>query len=284
MTETDVGATWDRVADGWDRHEQEVAEHTAPIRRRLLESLDPRPGDLVLELAAGTGALSRAIAAAVAPDGSVLCTDIAPRMVEVARRRASEATHDNLRCTVLDAQDTGLPGDSFDGIVYNLGFMLMPDRTAALRESRRILRPTGRLVLSTWGPPERNPWLVLIAGALLTHGHVPQADPLAAGGVFSLGDADGVAAELEAAGFDQVDVELVDILQRFPSFDAYWELHAAIGGPIAAALSGLDDAEIERIRDTCESYCGNFATDGGLALPGQAVVATATSECPPDRP
>lgn len=263
------------MAEAWDLHERRLAEHTAPVRAWLLAQLNPLPGETILELAAGTGGLSRAAATAVGPDGAVLCTDLAPGMVDAARRRASDDGLGNVRCSVMDAQDLDLPADSVDGIVCAFGFMLMPDTPRALAEARRVLRPDGRLVASTWGPAEHNPWLLLLAGALLQHGHAAQTDPTGPGGVFSLSDPDVVTAAFDAAAFGDVTVVPVDLTQRFDTFDDFWDFHAATGGPVAAVLNRLEAQEVAQIRTTCREFSEPFATGEGYAFPGRALVAIA---------
>lgn len=266
---------WDLVAEAWDRNEAGLAELTGPVRRRLVERLAPRPGDTILELAAGTGAVGRSVAPMVEPEGQVRCTDIAPRMVDAARRRAAEEGVANVRCSTMDAQNIPLPGDSVDAVVCSFGFMLMPRPELAFRESRRVLRADGRLVLSVWGAPENNPWLLLIGGALLEHGHVVQADPMGPGGVFSMSDAEALAARLEAAGFAEVRVEPIDVVHRTASFEEYWGFHTATSGPIATTLAELDADAVAQVRSTCESFCAGSVSDQGWVFPGQALVATA---------
>lgn len=271
----EVRDTWDLVAPGWDRYETELTRLTVAIRRRLLELLDPRPGETILDVAAGTGTLSLAIASAVGPRGKVLCTDLSPRMVAAAHRHVRLAGATNISCEIMDAHDPNLPDHSVEGAVCSFGYMLMPDPSAALRATRRVLRPGGRLVLATWGAPERNLWIVLVGAALLHHGYLTGMDPTGPGGVFSLSDQKVVVAAARSAGFAQVTTETVDLEHRFSSFDAYWDLQVATGGPIAAALAQLDEAEVARVRTTCETFCASAATGDGHVFSAQAIVARA---------
>ena len=78
---------WDRFSGNWDEEHDFLWEHTRPVSERLVERLDPRPGDTVLELAAGTGDTGFLVGERVGDQGRVISTDFAPGMVEVARRR-----------------------------------------------------------------------------------------------------------------------------------------------------------------------------------------------------
>lgn len=277
MTDTDTGdvrAVWDAVSDGWARHHEEVAAHTRPITDRMLELVAARPGETVLELAAGLGDLSRALATAVAPDGRVICSDVSPRMVAAARDRTPAG--EGLTFRVLDAQRLAVDDDTVDAVVCKLGLMLLPDPAKAAAECRRALRPGGRLVVATWGAPERNLWIAMFGAALLAHGHGPPGDPDGPGGIFSLARPETLEELLTAAGFDEVAVDAVDAPEVFTDFDDYWELHSQTGGPLALALRELGTPELDLIRDTCAQYAANLRQpDGSYHFPGEALVARA---------
>lgn len=268
----EVRDTWDSVADGWDEHADRIGDFTAPIRRRIIDVLRPGPDDRVLELAGGTGHLSCAIAPAVR---RVTCTDLSPRMVAAARRRAEREGLTNVAFDVVDAHTLPYDDGSVDGIVCQQGFMLMPDPVAALGECRRVLGSDGRLVFSTWGPGERNPWLVVLGAALLQHGHLVDGDPHAPGGVFSLSEPDTLAAVVADAGFGEVETEAVEVTDVYASFDEYWDFHRRTAGPIAVAFSTMGEAEVAEVRATCESFCASFETTDGYRFPGQALVTVA---------
>ena len=145
----------------------------------MIRELAPRPGDTVLELAAGAGDTGFEVAAIVGEAGHLTSTDFSPAMVEVARRRGAELGVRNLEHRVMDAERIELENDSVDGVLCRYGYMLMPDPARALRETRRVLRPGGRLALAVWGAPERNPFFAVIAMPLVQRGHLP---PPEAGG------------------------------------------------------------------------------------------------------
>lgn len=267
-----VRDAWDGVSEAWDRYEDELASFSAPVRAALVARLGPRPDDVVLELAAGTGGLSRALAPRVR---EVVCTDVAPGMVAVASRRAADAGLDNVRCEVTDAHDLSYDDHSVDRVVCQMGLMLMPDPGAALAESRRVLRPGGRLAVATWGAPQDNLWIVMIGGSLLQHGHQLPGDPTGPGGLFSLAAPEVLEERLTLAGFSGIEVETVDVDASFERFEDYWERHVDTAGPLRAVIEGLSPAEFAEVRETCRGNCAAFATDGGYRFAGRALVASA---------
>jgi ubiquinone/menaquinone biosynthesis C-methylase UbiE len=137
-----------------------VAAINAPVTAALLAAIDPRPGDVVLDLAAGTGDVAEAVAGRGA---QVLATDISPAMVEAARRRRIEGADHR----VMDMQAIELPEESVDAAVSRYGYMLVPDPGLALRETRRVLRPGGPLAFATWAPAKRNPWATAYGPVLI---------------------------------------------------------------------------------------------------------------------
>jgi ubiquinone/menaquinone biosynthesis C-methylase UbiE len=141
-------------------------------------------------------------------------------MVDSARRRAAELGVTGVEFRVLDAQNLELADASTDGVVCRWGYMLMPDPAAALRETRRVLRPGGRLVFSVWGPPEKNPWAAIPARVLVEMGHI---EPPRAGGpgIFALADPERIDALLLTAGFERPQVAEVTMDWCFDAFEQY---------------------------------------------------------------
>ena len=140
-------------------------------------SCAPRTGDTVLELAAGAGDTGFEAAAIVGERGRLISTDFSPAMLEAARRRGAELGVGNVEYRVIDAERIELDDDSVDGVLCRFGYMLMADPAAALAETRRVLRPGGRLALAVWGAPERNPFFGIIGIGLVQRGHMPPPEP-----------------------------------------------------------------------------------------------------------
>src|SRR5690606_1639744 len=152
------------------------------ISARLVDRVDPQPGQTVLELTAGTGETGFLAAARVGGQGRVISSDFVPAMVDAGRRGAAERGLANIEFRVLDAQRIALPDDHVDCVLSRFGLMLVPEQGRAVAEIRRVLRPGGRCAWGTWGPPDRNPWMFLIVAALMSNGLTIAGDPFAPGG------------------------------------------------------------------------------------------------------
>jgi ubiquinone/menaquinone biosynthesis C-methylase UbiE len=266
---------WEAMAPGWERWRAQLADALTPVRERLIRELAPQPGETVLELGAGTGETGFEAAAMLGDDGRLVSTDFSRDMVEVARRRGSELGLGNVDYRVIDAERIELDSDSVDGVLCQSTYMLVADPAAALAETRRVLRPGGRLALSVWGAPERNPWASIGAMILVERGHMPPPEPEAPG-IFSMASADRTRALLERAGFSSVRTAEVPVCFGFRDLDDYEQWVIDVAGPIAMVVRGLPEDERELLRARLREAFVPFATDGGHQLPGVAVCAVAS--------
>ena len=268
--------TWTAVAPAWDAYRQKVFDDTRPASERLVAELDPQPGQTILELTCGTGETGFLVAEKVGADGTLIASDFVPAMVDATRRGAGERGLDNVDCRVIDAQQVDLPDDSVDGVLSRFGLMLVPDQEQAMREIRRVRRPGGRCAYATWAPPDRNPWLFQVVGALLQNGHAPPVDPFAPGGVFSLATSERNRELVTEAGFTSVDVVEVDGAMRFSSPDDYWTQSTSLTGPLATLVAGLGDEDVAAVRATLDASLAPFEHEGGLVLPWVSLVTSMT--------
>ncbi len=123
------------------------APHPLITRARLRRVLAPAPGERILEIGPGTGYYALPVASWLAPHGTLEMLDVQPEMLEHTLARAREAGIENMRSTVGDAQAMPFPAETFDAAYINVALGEIPDQEAALREVRRVLKPTGRLVV-----------------------------------------------------------------------------------------------------------------------------------------
>jgi SAM-dependent methyltransferase len=265
---------WSTVADGWERRRAELDSQHRLVSEALVEALAPEPGQTILELAAGLGDVGYDALAGLGEDGRLITTDFAPEMVEAARRRAEERGLANVEHRVMDAEAMDLDDDSVDGVVCRFGYMLMADPAQALRETRRVLRPGGRLAFATWAPPDRNPALAVMGAALMTHGHVPPPEP-GAPGIFAIPTAERATELARGAGFETVDVREVPVAVEHASLDAWWAYTRDIAGPFTFVIEGLSDAQAAEVQGSIREWAAAWETDGRYELPGAALVTLA---------
>ncbi|HZE03601.1 MAG TPA: methyltransferase domain-containing protein, partial [Solirubrobacteraceae bacterium] len=240
-----------------------------------LELLGPSPGDAILELAAGTGVVGFSAARLVGPAGRVIVSDFTVAMVEVASRRANELGLENVECRVLDAEHLDLPDESVDGVVCRWGYMLMADVSAALRETRRVLRADGRLACAVFAGPEQNPWAALPSRVLQQRGHIPPPEP-GAPGILALADPNRLRLLVTKCGFSDPVIERVAFAFRFAGVEEYWEFLTSAAGAIAMVLNRLGEEEQQRIRDDITKQLDAFDASGQIELPAMSLVISAS--------
>jgi SAM-dependent methyltransferase len=266
---------WEEMAPGWERWRAQLADALTPVRAWLIGALGPQPRETVLELGAGTGETGFEAAAILGEEGRLISSDFSPEMVEVARRRSSELGLGNVDHRVIDVERIELDSASVDGVLCQSTYMLAADPAAALAETRRVLRPGGRLAFSVWGAPERNPWGSIGGMLLIERGHMPLPEP-GAPGVFSMASEERTRALLDGAGFTSVRIEEVPLLFGFRDLGEYEQWVVDVAGSFAIVMRELPEEEREVLRVRLREAFVPFATDGGYELPGAALCAVAS--------
>src|SRR4029079_7551731 len=174
----------------------------------------------VLELAAGIGDVGFLAAEQIAPTGTLISSDFAPEMITAAQARAQRQGIANVRFRQIDAEGIDQPAASLDGVLCRFGYMLMADPDAALRETRRVLKPGARVALAAWTSPTENPWASLPIGELVERGHVERPHR-GAPGQFAWARTGTIEEHLDSAGFTEYDVGTVDFVYVHPSVDEW---------------------------------------------------------------
>jgi SAM-dependent methyltransferase len=268
---------WRSVAAGWERQRSLFWDSTHVVSERLVELLDPQPGETILELAAGPGDTGLLAARSLVPGGHLVSTDFAQEMVDAARRRAAELGFGDevVSFRLEDMTSLSFDDGSFDGVVCRWGLMLVPDIPAAAGEIERVLRPDGRAALAVWADPDDNDWMTAAGRSALELGLAERPEPDAPG-PFRL-SADGLLAEvLREAGLRVELVEDVELTWRVPSLAAWWTVMLDTARSLTTILDDATAEEAEAVRAGGERRLERYVQpDGSLAVPGRARVALA---------
>ncbi len=231
----------------------------SPLTDALLPHAAVSSGERVLDLACGTGILTRRLPALVGDAGRVVGVDVNPAMLEVARRHGGDGVEwYEGNGTALD-----LPDAAFDLVVVQQGLQFFSDRQAGAREIRRILADGGRVALAVWKGLDHHPLHAALAEAeaprLTEHGvDVTWEDHVAP---FSLGDATALRRLLLDCGFADVTLAEATVLTRFPDADRFLErveyAYAAVVPKFVedpAAFAAYLDALARATQDLVDSY------------------------------
>ena len=206
MANSDMAEYWNgRPADVWVTEAERFDSILAPFGRRLLTVADLKPGEPVLDIGCGSGAVSLEAARGVGRHGQVTGLDLSAPMLDVARRRAEEQGLD-IAFVRGDAQTFSFD-ELFDVVLSRFGVMFFDDPEAAFANLAKATRPGGRLCFVCWQEMFANEWIAVPSMAMVAHVGIPELPEPGAPGPFALADGQRTRSLLESAGWSDVTVE-----------------------------------------------------------------------------
>ncbi len=265
---------WNAVAgETWAQFQEPLDRQIEPLGLAGIDVLQPVPGEHIIDIGCGCGQTSLALAARVAPSGSVVGMDLSRPMLEVARRRPRPAANLHVDFRQLDAQNGDIGRGVFDAAFSRFGVMFFSDPVAAFRNIRASLKPGGRPVFVCWRPLAENPWMLAPLQAALPF--IPPVEPPdpTAPGPFAFGDADRVRAILARAGFAAVRIDPFDA--RIGGGDLEQSLKLALRvGPLGRALR--EHPELSgKVTGAVRAVLSKYLTPGGVLMPSAVWIVRA---------
>lgn len=242
-----------------------------PWARTVLRAHRPPPGGTVLDVACGTGIGARLAVGLVGGTGRVVGVDADDAMLAVARTTRRDPEDAPIGWCQASALDLPFPESTFDQLVCFEGLQFFPDRSAGLREMRRVLRPGGTLVATVWGPLEQNPAYEALAEAL-RHFVSAEAARLPP---FALTDGAAIRNLVNAAVFDEVGVKLESLTFSAPSAETLVDWVAAGGPTIRHKLALLAEDRRREFSERVAARLAPYRAGAGLSLPSTRHVIVA---------
>ena len=244
----------------------------APWAPKLVDLAEVMPGERILDLACGTGVVTRVAAERVGPVGQVVGLDLSPAMLAVARSLPLTGGA-AVAWVKASALALPLPGAAFDVVLCQHGLQQFPDRPGALAEMRRVLVPGGRLAAAVWSRIDDNPGMAALVAALERHVGPAAADNRRV--PFALGDAAELTGLLVAAGFSGVRVQTLTETARFPSPEALVDAQLT-ATPLSTLGALTEEGRLAVVEDVAAAL-RPYLTGNGLAVPMKAHLAFARS-------
>jgi ubiquinone/menaquinone biosynthesis C-methylase UbiE len=230
-----------------------------PVADDLIAAAGLQPGHCVLDVACGTGAVTRLAAERVGASGAVAGLDVNPGMLAVARSHTPPEI--SIEWHQANAESMPLPDEAFDVVLCQMGLQFVSSKLAALREMRRVLKPAGAALITVPGP---KPALFAVMTDALARHLSPQA---AAFGdrVFSMHDLDELGELMRNAGFRKVEVRAKPKTLRLPApKDFLWQYLCST--PLAEAVTQAGEAKRDALeRDVCARW-QEFVVNGSMLL------------------
>ena len=227
---------WNSAASGWHKWSDLIDSAASGISERLVEMAGVEPGSRVLDVAAGYGEPSLTAAVRAGSDGSVVATDISAEMLAFGRKRAAGAGVENIEFVESDAAGLDFPEASFDAAVSRWGIIFEPDGEGAAGRVRSFLKPDSRMAISSWGPPERVPFIALPMRTAMQRLGVDPPPP-GTPGPLSRPTPEALGGLLEGGGFRDVETEEHDVTFEWDSPEEFTTFIKEIAPPISAIIA-----------------------------------------------
>lgn len=261
---------WNKFSPGWKKWDELFMDFLKPMGDEIVDAINPKREDVVLDVAAGTGEPGLTIATRL-NGGKVIATDIAEGMLEVAQQNATKRGIQNFETKLADVCELPFADNTFDAISCRFGFMFFPDMLLAAKEMVRVLKPGGRIATTVWNIPEKNFWVTAIMGSINKNMELP-APPPGTPGIFRCAK-DGFISDLFLqAGLKNISEKEVVGKLNCKTADVYWTVMTEVAAPVVAALSKADSAMKEKIKSEVLQALGQKYPDGNVDIDSSAIL------------
>ena len=232
-----------------------------------IDRLSLRPGDRILDVCCGSGASAIPAAVCVGSTGQVIGMDLAESLLQLARHKAQQKGLENIEFQCGNFETLGLPDESFDAIVCVFGIFFVPDMVAAIRELWRMVRPGGKLAITSWGERVFEPAKQVFWDEI----EAERPDLVKKFAPWDrISDSASLQALLEAGGATQVEVFSEVGTHELACPEDWWTI--VLGGGFRGTIDQLDPTAKERVRQANLSF---LRTNEVLSLDVNVLYATA---------
>ena len=183
-----------------------------PYAIEVAKRIDPASVEVALEIAAGTGRVTRHIRERIQPSAKLIASDISEEMLAVAKKKFGHLAIDWRK---IDAQQLPFSDNSIDLVICCFGYMFVPDKPKAFAEVWRVLKPGGHFLFTTWDKLENNP--ASYTSTSIAKQYLEEPLPATYDLPTSMSDEKVIVSLLQATGFSKLSVEKVKLLSASPS-------------------------------------------------------------------
>jgi SAM-dependent methyltransferase len=272
MQNKEVIGQWSESAPYWEKHRPVIVEMFAPVTQALIEDAAIRKGDSVLDVATGPGEPALTMADLVGPEGMVVGTDVAPEMVEAARREAGRRNFANARFEVAFTDSLPFPPDTFDAAVSRFGVMFFPSPLDCLREVLRVLKPGGRIAVAVWYLAENNPFDYVVTRVVDRYVQ-PTAPKAGATDMFRFAKPGDLLAVLSSAGATAVSERVLRFSIRAGlSAEDFWTIRSEMSEKLRTKLAPLFASQREALKRDAIAAIRAYSSENGISIPAEVLI------------
>ena len=262
-------ANWNTVASEY--HYNWADKKIGPFRSttEITKVANIKPDDKILDVACGTGVVSKEISQILGPKGLLVGIDLSRTALKIAR---GSIDFTNSVFLEMDAENIGF-NFKFDKVACQYGLMFFPDTQKVLVAIRNILDDNGMLVVAVHGLAEDVPYFSTIMNPILEY--IPDIRPTGTPTVHRFGNPKDLEAELEKAGFERVSVARHDFVYKPGTFDEYWDdyMHSTANS-IRSKLESHGSEVINKIKQDARKNATRYEKEGNITFPWTVLVAS----------
>ncbi|MGB0629666.1 MAG: class I SAM-dependent methyltransferase [Alphaproteobacteria bacterium] len=256
---------WKGRSAGWTATAAKGLSTDDTLNQMLIQNLDIRSGENVLDLGSGTGDPAISIGLSLKGAGTVTACDLTPEMLATARNRSVNVGLDVIRFAAADMTVLTFADNTFDCVTCRFGLMFPEDKVRAASEVRRVLKPDGRVGYMVWGPYDENPPFFVIRRAIANalgqeEGPVPHRHSLGAPGK--------LVEILNAAGFERTEEREMRYKRPVDDLDDY--INRALIRGYSDTVEKLDDGARDELMETLRAAFDPYREDGKVFMPNSA--------------
>jgi SAM-dependent methyltransferase len=261
------------TAAGWIKWHAWNEVGMRPLSNWVCQAARVAPGSRVLDVGAGTGIPSLAIAALIRPGGTIIAVDHTVDMLQAAALNAQAAHLDNIAFRQMEADTLDFPDDSFDAVTSTFTLMFCPDPVRVVAEVRRVLKPGGRFAFAVWDEPQKNPFFTTTMSTVGQLLRLPPPDPTAPG-PFRLASDVALSEILRAGGFPAAEVASLPFEVPFQSTDQHWEIFSDMMPALKNAADTLPPDEVAKLRAALREALAPYRDGDRVLLRATPLTAT----------
>jgi ubiquinone/menaquinone biosynthesis C-methylase UbiE len=275
-----VFANWSESAGFWDKHRVARRAMLDPLISvlRLHAGIPESPVSSsygVLDIAAGPGDVSLALAESLGPKATIWCTDFVPEMVKIAERSALERNLHNIRFRECRAESLPLEDAAVDAVVCRFGIMFFSDPLQAIRDSLRVLKSGSRVAHCVWGTRQANAFHHVVQDVLDKYVPGPPADPDAPG-AFRFAPSGKLVRVFEQAKARDIQEHSFRFNIAAPlNFEEFFETRCEMSDSLRTKLRSLPADRRSEFREDVRKNSERYFSSTGFSLPSEVLIVSA---------
>ena len=268
-----------RIISSWNEfapkyHSEWASKEIGPFKStsKLVTISGIKKGDFVLDLACGTGVVTKKISSKIGFSGKVVGVDISPGPIKIAKKWN---TKKNVKFFIIDAEKIKFDKE-FDAVTCQYGLMFFPNVQLVLRKVRKFLKSDGKITVVVHGSKKTAPYFSCISNAVLKF--IPEFLPLGTPTVHRFGTKNLLKKEFEKAGFKKIKVYEFNFKYNPGTFQDYWrDYFTNLTTPLKRKFKSLNSSQFIAMKKMTEKNTKKFTKNGKVIFPWRVLILTAVN-------